>query len=342
MRDFRKAIASVLLFAVTVTLLSAAMIVPYMKSEAYDYLDKNVRAQLAGTLDTLYLGASQSLRAFKPAVIDKAAGTSSYTLAGVLLTWHAREALLKEELDRNPLKTVYLEIAYDALQRGNEAGLEGNRYVVARLDGFWNQAGFLLRETPPGDYEKMYSLLLENGRKYYERLIKGKNVHRVKRKNRGYIAMGVNDVTLQEDEIRVAKDTEPLSGDFDTENLRTVGRIMDECAARGIKVVIVVTPLSDERVWKYTNWQAFEDELQKICDTYHCDCLDFNRLKDRGKYFDDAHSFYDGGHLGDAGANAFSALFAEIVKDREAGKDVSDRFFATYAEAKAHSPYANK
>ena len=237
---------------------------------------------------------------------------------------------------------MYLEIAYDSLQRGNETGLEGNRYVVARLDGFWNRAGFLLRETPPADYEEMYSLLLENGRMYYERLAKGKNVHRVKRKNRGYIAMGVNDITLPAGKAAAAKETERVSDTFDAENLQTVGRIMDACAARGVRVVIVVTPLSDEQVWRYTNWQAFEEEVQKICDTYHCDLWDFNRLKDRGRYFDDKNSFYDGGHLGDAGANAFSALFAEIVKDREAGKDVSDRFFATYAEAKAHSPYANK
>ena len=117
MKNFKKACKTTVLFLLILVILSASVMGLFFQSESYFYQDYRERDELAGTLDTLILGSSHGLRAFVPEIMDKKLGVNSYNLAGSLMTMQGKYEMLRTEADRNPVKTVILEMAASSLTR---------------------------------------------------------------------------------------------------------------------------------------------------------------------------------------------------------------------------------
>ena len=111
MRNFRRALCSVLAVLVCFSLITAVIVFPYYAWGTYPYQDAKARKDMAGQFDLLVSSASQGLRAIDPRALDDALGCTSYDLGAPLQTMYGRYLFLKEELDRNPVKTVILELS---------------------------------------------------------------------------------------------------------------------------------------------------------------------------------------------------------------------------------------
>lgn len=338
MRSFKKIIISSIAFTVVSALLFTLMILPYSRSESEFYCDCKFRKELVGSIDTIFLGASQCVRGLIPEEADKILGCKSYNLGGSLLTWHAREALLLEEVDRNPVKTVYMDIAFDTLQRGNETGFEGNADVLLRLDGTAKRIKYFFKETPIDQYDDMLSIFSLHGFMYSKsKLLKAENS--LDKKAKGYFPANEVDISISAEETDSLFNCENIEKDFDKENLTTLERIVDICKVRNIELVFIVIPLSDNKIWKIADWNIFVDKVKELSDKYSCRCYDFNLLKSRYNLLTDKESFSNATHLSDTGAKAFTKEFATIMSRLNNGANADSLFYSSYDEMKKDSPY---
>ena len=342
MRSFKRLLCGGLLFLLFVVVFSVALIEPFTQSE-YDFFnDAKLRARLAGQVDTLFLCASHGVRGFRTAIIDDELDCFSYVIGGNQMTWHGREAMLREEIDRNPLKTVYVEISFNSLQRSNYgvSAIEGNRDVIVRLNGLPRRLAYFFRETPFADYDDFYAQLLWRGAGYIRNCVLKPAEPILRDEWKGYYPHLVrNDLTLREGEIAAVYNRSRLDDQFDGENIEALRRIVQRCRERNIEVVIVVTPISGERVWRYANWEVFEDEIARLGGELGCRCLDFNLLRSRYDLFSDAYSFFDGSHLWDGGAGVFTREFCRVIRTLREGGDIAPFFYDSYAEMREDSPY---
>ena len=115
MRNFKRILKTVSLFLAVIIVLSVVFGALYLRGENYDYQDYRERDALAGELTMLINGASYVMYGIDPDVLDAYLGANvhSYNLTTSMLTLEGRYALLKKELERNPVKTVILEVSPD-------------------------------------------------------------------------------------------------------------------------------------------------------------------------------------------------------------------------------------
>ena len=153
MQHFKKALLVTSAFILVIALLTF----PFVWSTWHnnDYTDREERNSLAGELDYLIVGASQGLRSLKPSIIDEALGCNSYNLSGILTTFNGREALLYEELARNDIKTVVIEISRDTMGRTTKA-LEGDMFTLPRLSSFDRSLDFLIKNVDVSQWDYVY------------------------------------------------------------------------------------------------------------------------------------------------------------------------------------------
>ena len=158
MRNFKKIILHTLLLIIFVIILLTFYTFPYFHGESYYYQDYKVRKSLSGTLDTLIIGSSHALRSIKPTVLNEKLGINSYNLSSPLMSMYGRYVLLKKEIERNPVKTVYFEISYNALTIDKKTlGYEGDLYELGRFDNVIERVNFFKKAFSIDEYKKVLS-----------------------------------------------------------------------------------------------------------------------------------------------------------------------------------------
>ena len=339
MRSFKRALLAVLAFLACAALLSALLCLPLMTGRS-GYDDSLRRRELAGQLDLLISGASYGANGFVPDVIDASCGSRSYNLSCFRASMEGRYALLEQELERNPVRTVVMEISADSFTRdpAGEHG-KGEATTIARLDGAENKLRYACKtlSLSDGGYDNVYSMILGYGVHGWLGMLRGRSDGVAE--NRGWWSFPAADVTLSAELAASGFGSEVLDNTWVPALTETFGAIVDLCRAHNAELLVVVTPLSDGQLWCTAGLDDFRAQLLALCRENGCDCLDFNLFRDRGSYLSDAVSYMDRSHLADEGAAAFSRMFGETLLARENG-DVSALFYDSYAEALAHSPYA--
>lgn len=338
MHSFKEVLKSSVSVLLVTFILFGIVIGPYSVSECDYYCDCKYRKELAGTIDTLFLGASQGVRCFVPEIINQKLGCSSYNLSGKFLTWHAREALLLEEIKRNPIKTLFLEISSDSLQRGNETGLEGNSHVLLRLNGFGKKVKYFLSETSSDEYDDMLSLFSRQGFTYYMYKLMGKEKG-LDRNAFGYSPGEAYDMTIDRTNISKEYNSETFDSNYDSENLETLERMIKLCKQYKIQVYLIVVPVSDKKVWQMSALDNFDKSINMLSQKLSCRYINFNLLKSRYEKFSDKTSFCDETHLADSGAKIFSEILANTVLKINNNTDIKKEFYLSYSEMRNDSPY---
>ena len=351
MRDSKKALLVSLVFAFSLFVGSAAIIVPYVSLND----DKYLRNDLAGTIDYTIVGASHGLCAFVPSILDEEMNVNSYNLCGTLTTFNGRKALLEEEIDRNPLSTVVIELSYDTLPRQtNDA--EGNTYIIPRLNGAKAKFDYLIRNFSIFDLDTPYGEYFSNGvnisfdiAKYSIRNIGNiKNVwsvyersaySEVEKERKGFMARTPLDASLEEDTVKSSFNSVSINREYNEENIQALSEIVSACKKRGIRVIFVMVPVSDREIWVYDNWDAFHSDLQFLSDSFGCPFFDFNLMKSRYQLFSDDGSYWGASHFCESGARTFSKEFASIMNKYDNGEDISGLFYSNYEELRSDSPY---
>lgn len=329
MRSFKRLAASALGFVLCVALLSAVIVWPYFTGRAYDYEDAEVRDSLAGSLDTLVSGASQAYVAFDPAVYDAARGTQSYNLSGSLMPMTARSFLLHEELERNPVSTVFIELSFDTMARDrNVETPEGNLYALPRMG---KRVKFFRAAFRPVEYPQVYADTLYRGLKAWEARLYG-DPPKVSDDYRGQHLRECEDLSMDAEEFARIHDTLTLNEVRQPDNERLLAEMIGDCQARGIEVVIFVTPVTDRIAAKYSDLDALCGWYRRFAEENGCGYLDFNLHRERSTLFPNDTAFADDNHLSPDGAEAFTAELARLMELLDAGQDVSDYFYKSYAQ----------
>lgn len=329
MRSFKKLAVSVLGFVLCAALLSGLIMWPYFTGRAYDYEDAEVRDSLSGSLDTLVSGASQAYVAFDPAVYDAARGTQSYNLSGSLMPMTARSFLLHEEIERNPVRTVFIELSFDTMARDrNTETPEGNLYALPRMGA---RLPFFRAAFRPREYPQVYADTLYRGLKSWEARLCG-DPPKVSNDYRGLHLREAVDLSMDAQEFAGSHATHELNETRQPENEQLLSEMIEDCQARGIEVVIFVTPVTDRIVARYSNLSALCDWYRSFAEEKGCGYLDFNLHRERATLFPNDTAFADDNHLSPSGSAAFTAELARLAQALEEGQDVSGSFYDSYAQ----------
>lgn len=340
MQDFKKVCVSVVAFLLMVAILSAVLIVPYMHSEALYFEDAKLRDSLAGKVDMLFCGASHAVRGFNPKVIDAQLHCNSYNLSGSLLTFAGRRALLEEELSRNPVSTVVLEISYNSLTRDeSKEYAEGDTYLLPRLTPFSKRAKYFFRNVSFQDYQNVYALSLFLGATYWGRRFSGYGITNVDYTNKGFEPSTGKGLTISEEQYLSDYQSYSIETAFLEENCSVLSELIQLCKSHNADVVIAVVPLSNYLVWHADGLDAFSSSLREFCLENDCKLFDFNLLRNRYEIFSDRESFTDDSHLSAEGAVTFSLQFADVYSRSILGADNSEFFYSSYSELITHDPH---
>ena len=308
----------------------------YFGGENYYYQDSNERDALAGTIDTLVIGASHAQRGFDTRVIDEKWDCNSYNLGGPSFSVQGRYDLMKRELARNPVKTVVIEVSTGTARQGRDTvGYEGDLYYMGRMNHLSERVSYFFQAFKPSEYAETYSFFLSNGLDCLERLKDDKyrndnNELRYKGYS-PYLYEDYTDVTPKKGYKKLYNTSKVKSFEPIEENVEYLQKIVDLCKSYDCKVIMATVPVSLRLICKNSIYDDGLSWYRSFAKENDLEYLDFNLLKNRDQLFSDKYSFNaDGLHLYNDSATLFTEQFCDIFSKVEAGEDVSDLFFESY------------
>lgn len=330
MHNFKKIILHTVLLIFFVIIILICSTLPYFWGESYYYQDYKVRTSLSGKLDTLVIGSSHALRSIKPTVLNEKLNTKAYNLSSPLMSMYGRYVMLEKEINRNPIKTVYFEISYNALTLDRKTlGLEGDLYVLGRFDNAFERINFFKNAFTTDEYKKVLSDVIVRSRNSFftHNTIKQYETF-------GYLPMPSNNQLLSDETKEKIKNTKLLDTKIKEESLNYFDKIIKLCKRNNIRVILVVTPVTEKMILEYNNLDDIFSQYIDLAKEYNCEYYDFNLDKNRVKLYSEETSFYDNTHMSDSGAEVFSNRLTEIIKKVDEKKDITNEFYNSYSEVK--------
>lgn len=332
MHNFKKIILHSLLVILFVVMLLALSMAPYFYGEKYYYQDYKVRESLSGNLDTLVVGSSHALRSVKPTVLNEELNVKSYNLSSPLMSMYGRYVLLEKEVQRNPIKTVFIELSYNAMILDREnLGLEGDLYLLGRLDNTVERLKFSKNAFTIKEYGKVFGDTIQRS-KYA--LSRPSNAKIAQYETYGYLPVPTKDQTLKPETRAKILNSESLDTKIKKENLECFNNFINLCKENDIRIVLIVTPVTEMMILKYDNMDDMFSQYVDLALEYNCEYYDFNLDKKRNQLYSEETSFFDITHMSDDGAEIFSTRLSEIIKKVDEGEDVSNEFYKSYDELK--------
>ena len=344
MNNFKKLILHSLLLLLFIIILLVGFMFPYFYGEEYYYQDYRVRQSLSGKLDTLIIGSSHALRSVKPTVLNEVLNVNSYNLSSPLMSMYGRYVLLEKEVKRNPIKTAFIELSYNALTLDRASlGFEGDLYVLGRLDNISERLKFFKTAFIIDEYKKVFSDTIKRSKHSIERQLIGDKKNGFEKesdsliaqyKTFGYLEVPSNDYSLTMEQKRQILNTKSLDLEMKEENLKYFDDIMKLCKENDIRVVLIVTPVTEEMILKYHNIDGVFSQYIDLAQKYNCEYYDFNLDKKASELYSQKTSFFDETHMSNQGAEIFSKRLSEIINEVDDGEDCTKEFYNSYDELK--------
>ncbi len=344
MKTFNKIIISQLIFCCTFIIISYIVICIPCKMEACYFQDAKIRERLAGKINFLIIGGSHALSAINPIILDKTLECNSYNCSATLQTSYNRKFFTKKEVSRNPIKTIVLEISYNAFQRDEINEDPGDSHIVAiqKREYIYEKFEYIYYNMPINCWQESYSyafiINLRNGIiNLYSKIMKKENINSMK----GFHPKEINNLqeNIQYIHNNFNKNEMYSSGIFNDITLKGYKDLFKFCKKNNCRLIVVVTPLSLSYLWKYKDFDLWSDLMKQLSCQYNFEYYDFNLYKKRFDNYPDECAFNDSVHMSYFGAEKFTEDFANILIMHENGIDLSDLFYISYEEMKKKSPY---
>lgn len=326
MHNFSKIILHSLLLIIYVIVLLFCYTLPYFHGESYGYQDYKVRKELSGSIDTIVIGSSHALRSVKPTILNEKMNIHSYNLSSPLMSMYGRYTLLKKEIKRNPVKTIYLELSYNSLMIDKyNLGYEGDLYVLGRLDNTFERLDYFKNAFTKDERKRVISDTIK--RTNHSIIEKGTVVQY---ETLGYLPVPSNDLSVSKEELSNISDTLTFDTNIREESLNCFKKIISLCKENNVQIIIIVTPITEKMLVEYSNFDEVFSQYINLAQKYDINYYDFNLDKKRNELYDEKTSFYDESHMSDSGAEIFSNRLSKIMIDTDNGLDVSGEFFDSY------------
>lgn len=287
------------------------------------FWSKKERKELEGTLDTLYCGTSLAYFAFNPETLDQAMGTNSFNLATASQPFIANYYLIRETVEKNPVKHIYLTISLPSLLKSGSnvqdylSGFENMRswkwkmaYLSAvNMEKVWLSS---LLYTTQADYDISFKQMKKNViRKYIEERFPEKYAGRGFRISEGVFkgrkgenhftctwADGSNEERLQEKAVTYLE------------------KIVEFCKEKEIELTLIGTPYTKVFTDGIGNVDGFHQYMTGKAKEWGVDFFNFIYYKERFTVFPD-EVFKDGFHLNTAGGEAFNEALIKVMQSEE-------------------------
>ncbi len=346
MNNFKKVLLHSLLLILFVVILLVLFMVPYFHGEYYFYQDYRVRQSLSGKLDTLIIGSSHASRSVKPTILNEELNINSYNISSPVMSMYGRYFMLEKEIKRNPIKTVFIEISFNALTLDRKKlGFEGDIYVLGRLDNTFERLEFFKNAFTVDEYKDIFSDTIRRSKVSLEKdmvnmfksLKNGKkepNQSIVQYETLGYLAVPSNNLSMTAEHKKKALNSTSIDIEIKEDNLEYFDAMMKLCQDNGIRVILIVTPVAERMILSNRNLDGLFSQYIELAHKYNCEYYDFNLDKKASELYFQKTSFYDNIHMSDQGAEIFSKRLAEIIKKVNDGEDCSKEFYNSYDEVK--------
>ena len=342
MNNFKSMLKTSIIFLGIIVLISEVIVYPYFHAETYHYQDGYVRDEMAGELDFLICGASQAQRGISTSILDEKLQVNSYNLASPLMSIMGRYTLLKNELERNPVETVIVELCYDSMVRDRDVvGPEGDYYLLGRFSQFSERFSYFLKAARLNEYADFYYDTLTRGLKAWETWEENEIGTADQYMEKGYEPLATNPIKMIEKEVY---NKEKILTDIVAENEVYLEKILALCKEKNIHVVIVATPLADAAILSYDKLDVIHEYYKNMSEKWGFEYYNFSLYKGKSAIWKDEAAYYDRNHLSEAGANVFTEILAQVMEDSLRGKTSYDLFYANYEEAQREGilPYYNQ
>lgn len=345
MRDFKKAFISTISVLLLVIVLSLIVLIP-ANNMTHNY-DWQIRESLAGSLDTLIIGASQGQCAINTQELDKALDCNSYNLSYDSMTNVEKKYLLEKELNRNNVDTVILELSYDTLQRNDITDYtNANVFSLLRMDSFIDRLNYYVKYVNLENKLYVYSCWLCNSIYSMKDAIQNKEVE-IKTavfNNKGSSLRESKDWSLEYTSIRDKYNQGNLSSNnYIEKTISEFEEIIELCKAKSKRVIVVVVPISDNYIWCTDGLNETTEFQRKLCKRHNVEYYNFNLLKDRYVLFSDVDCYStDICHMSEKGSKIFTKKLGQIIKKSGEDIEISDCFYNNFDDVKTDSPYAKQ
>lgn len=343
MQTFKKALLSIILFLALTLSLLAVIITPYLHSHLDPDQDKDTRDALSGSVTHLIVGASQAKCSIVPKVLDSELDCVSYNLSTTLMPMSARYIMLRTELERNPVDTVFLEISFDTLQSKASSGNGWGEAIMFARTGSWSEGlKYLFGYTGTDQLLDILSRAATKGiSAWKDKLLTGRIPDNVNSEAKGFYATASNDVSYSKELFTEKFHTKHRMTGFRDENLKMLKEMINLCHEHGVNVIIGIVPYSEANLFIYDDLDLFDEWMREFAESNGCAFIDFNLLKARSMVFSDTSSFYDGSHMCKDGAETFTVYYASVIENLLSGQDISDEFYTDYSGLLSNSQYSD-
>ncbi len=334
MRNFKKPLLALILIGIVTALLSVAMVLVYIKKSSQEF-DIPVRNKYAGQIDTLFVGMSELRQAVVPAVIDEKCGTFSYNLSGGWQNLYATIMLLDEELARNDVKTLVLELSSTVISLTPDTDYrEGSTLVVPRLMSTQEKIDYIKNWTLKGNPIKNYLGFVQ---KEGMRMV-GVYDFNTTVQDKGFCPYYSVDAAISMKTAGETFEKEP-SGRLTEENAQRIRQIAQMCKERDIKLICITPVMSPAYILTKSGWDDTKADIQNICNEIGVSFIDFNLIKNRFSIFDEHTSYGEYDHLSEEGAYAFTPLLAKVLDGARNDTEIAFDSYDSYIDMMKASPY---
>ena len=338
MHSFKKVVINSVIFTAIIAIISLFISGWYFRS--YDNSNYYVFEELErneGTLDMLICGASQGAMAFVPEIIDEKLGVNSFNLStqGGPLT--SRLDMCMEYIEKNPVRTVVLDLSEDALAGYNKNGKTENIQVTQRLP-VRSRIPFLVKHISFEHYFDTWNEIVKYGSydimKQLLAMVFGGGEKIVPEKYLGKGFYSGYEGKLDFDSSSHLKNYQSLemSMEFDEECIEKLNEFFDVCRTADINVIVVTLPVMNSYSGQFSNMNDLNSYYKVLCENKGFQYINFNLYKDKDEVFTDNSFFYDSIHLSEKGAYAFSDMFCNTMLRLEKGQSAEELFYGSFSQ----------
>ena len=313
------------------------------------YILKNFYEQ--EDIETLFIGSSHVYSGYVPSILDEKLEENTYLLATPLQQTDGSYYLLKEAIKSNDLKKVYVDVYVRQYQGSPEKRSDFQMSYVYCISDYmknsFERVEYLVNASGPERYldsflvssrygnellnfERLTGIIESKRSDSYKNDIPAEKAGRIFDKGAWLETgqKGTPDMITTPAEYEYGPISKEVISDY---SLRYLDKMVELCKKEGIELILITTPFSNYYIESVGNYTQFCDYMKMYAEKNDVEFYDFNLCKI--EYLDlQDEDFVDVHHLSGVGAEKYSRVFANIMKDY--GREERQKLFYQSVEEK--------